>query len=50
MTLVFDPRGKWGGRLYSTVMAALTLEVHFRFLSVFDGHWHVPLEQEDFPL
>jgi hypothetical protein len=42
--------GKWGGRLYSTVMAALTLEVDFRHLSVFDGHWRVPLEQEDFPL
>jgi hypothetical protein len=42
--------GKWGGRLYSTVMAALTLEVHFRYLSVFDGHWRVPLEDEEFPL
>jgi hypothetical protein len=30
--------GKWGGCLYSTVMAALTLEVYFRHLNVFDGH------------
>jgi hypothetical protein len=42
--------GKWGGRLYSTVMAALMLEDYPAYPSVFGGYWRAPQEPEDFPL
>ena len=37
--------GKQGGRLYSTAMAAMTLEVYYRFLPLY-GYEPFEVEQE----
>lgn len=34
----WDPNGKWagiGGRLYSTALSTMTLEVYYRFLRIY---------------
>jgi hypothetical protein len=57
-TKVGNDRGSWyfnggghgakaGGRVYCTAMAAMTLEVYYRYLPVYQ---HKNVQKDDFPL
>jgi hypothetical protein len=46
---LFNPDGQWqgpGGRLYTTSLSCMTLEVYYRFLPIFQEQ----VALEDFPL